>query len=1158
MEIACAVCGNVSAPGARFCSACGSALYEPCPSCGAEQPVSAAFCAACGVSLQDGAQRGGGADHEERRIVSVLFADLAGSTALGEQLDPEDVRELQGALFELVNTEVERFGGMTEKFVGDAVLAVFGIPQAHEDDPERAVRAALAVQDAFPKFGALIEEEHAAASEGAHVGLRIGVNTGEVVSGREAAARGELMVSGDAVNIAARLQQAANPGEVLVGDRTHAATTRLVEYEQRDGIAAKGKRAPLGAWRAVRVAPRPQRRGIAGLSAPIVGRDDELAVLAAVAARVHHERAPQLVTLFGQAGVGKSRLLAEFVARLPGSRLLKGRCLPYGDGITYWPLGEVAKAHAGVFETDSVDVVLGKLRAAVSAIVSGPQAESVAEAIAWTVGLGLPGAAQGDPAASEIRTRLYSAWARYVTALGREQPTVIAIEDIHWASAPLLDLVDHLAGALQDTAVVIVCPARPELLEIRPDWGAGKQNAIALNLAPLSQAASRRLVGELLDADRVFENAREQILERADGNPFFLEEILRMLIEEGAIANDDGAWVATERLREVPIPDSVHAVIAARVDLLDATSREALRRCSVVGRTFWPAAVGVSEADVEALARSGLVSEQGASVVVGMREFAFKHALTRDVAYQTLPRPERRDLHRRVGEWVETVVTAGGGEVAEIAAYHYGEAISYGDEDPDLAARTFERLFEAAEAATSRAALESAHSLLQKALALAPDGRSRARALLVLARYELGTNQNDLAMARLAEAGELAVEAGDVLLQGEIQSWASRTAWLAGMWDEAIVAADGAVVVLSELPESPELATALARRSQMNMLRGTANAEPYALEAIEVARRVGARFAELNARINLMTAGAARGVEPDAVEFEHLLEEAMAERHAEEAYRVVVNYLWSAAPHLEISELEARVEAACDRLATGLGFEVASLDRYLALSRARFLWIPSGQWDRVDAELAVQDTLQTGGNRLVELELRAGMAVRRGDLDSADELLDGFRDEALESAEPQRILPMASVFLARASLAGDIAEIEATTTVVLDAVSDRLQWAPLASAAIPRALFAVDEYDLLRRVDSILQSKELGRYARAVSLISSGLRAVADGRIGDAVALLEEAAALEREHGASYSAACAELDLAQAYEAAGNTDAAAKVQRSAQEVFDSLGCVNPI
>ncbi|MEP6910489.1 MAG: adenylate/guanylate cyclase domain-containing protein, partial [Actinomycetota bacterium] len=346
MALVCPSCGAEHAPGARFCSECGSPLQRACPSCGSEQPAGATFCSNCGVALREDARRAADTtdDRQERRVVTVLFADLAGSTALGERLDPEDVRELQGELFELINTEVERFGGTTEKFAGDAVLAVFGIPQAHEDDPERAVRAALAVRDTFVSFTDRVQGRH-----GADVGLRIGVNTGEVVSGREAAARGELMVSGDAVNVAARLQQHAQPGEVLVGQRTQAATSRAISYGEHDPLEAKGKAEPVAAWVAVSATggQEPPKRGVAGLTAPIVGRNEELAILSAVAARVEREQAPQLVTLFGPAGVGKSRLLTELVDRLPGARLVAGRCVPYGEGITFWPLAEAAKAHAG-------------------------------------------------------------------------------------------------------------------------------------------------------------------------------------------------------------------------------------------------------------------------------------------------------------------------------------------------------------------------------------------------------------------------------------------------------------------------------------------------------------------------------------------------------------------------------------------------------------------------------------------------------------------------------------------------------------------------------------------------------------------------------------------------------------------------------------------
>jgi class 3 adenylate cyclase len=490
----CPACGAEQAPDARFCSACGEPQYRACPSCGSEQHVSAAFCSRCGTALQGerGGDRRPGLDAEqERRVVTVLFADLAGSTALGEQLDPEDVREVQGGLFELLNAEVERFGGTTEKFVGDAILAVFGIPQAHEDDPERAVRAALAARERFSAFADDLERRY-----GAAVGLRIGVNTGEVVSSREAAARGELMVSGDAVNVAARLQQGASPGEILVGQRTQAATVRSVSYGARRSLDAKGKSAPVAGWDVRAVETEPAARASAS-SAPLIGREEELTVLEAVAARTQRERVPQLVTLFGPAGVGKSRLVEELLGRFPRARVLKGRCLPYGEGITYWPLAEAAKADAGILETDSGDVALEKLRTAVDAVV-GEEAEEVLDAIACTIGVGGSGSplASTDPEA--VGAHLAAGWQRYVAGLGGRGLTVLVIEDLHWASAALLELVEHLVGMISDACVLLVCTARPEFLEQHPSWGAGRQNATALSLTPLSSEESERLVSLLL------------------------------------------------------------------------------------------------------------------------------------------------------------------------------------------------------------------------------------------------------------------------------------------------------------------------------------------------------------------------------------------------------------------------------------------------------------------------------------------------------------------------------------------------------------------------------------------------------------------------------------------------------------------------------------
>ena len=1157
MPHACAACGAEVATGARFCSACGAPQFQTCRTCGAEQPASAAFCSSCGAALREGVRRAeGGDEREERRIVSLLFADLAGSTALGERLDPEDVRELQGELYELVNGQVEHFGGVTEKFVGDAVLAVFGIPQAHEDDPERAVRAALAVREAFPGLATTVAERH-----GATVGLRIGVNTGEVVSSREAAARGELVVSGDAVNVAARLQQAAEPGQVVVGDRTRSATSRVVEYRDLGRLDARGKSVPVRAWLASGIADRGGRRGIEGLSAPIIGRDEELVVLAAIAARVVRERVPQLVTLFGAAGVGKSRLLAEFVERMPAARLLKGRCLPYGDGITYWPLAQVAKEHAGILETDAAGVALEKLSASVGRIVAEAEAAGVVEAIAWTIGFTLPSASTvDDVSSSEVRSRLYGAWRRYVAALGREAPTVLAIEDIHWASEPLLDLIDHLADTLADSSVLVVCPARPELLETRPGWGAGKQNAIALNLSPLSHADSQRLVAELLDVDRVLDEVRERILERADGNPFYLEEILRMLIEQGAIEYAREAWVATETLRDVPIPDSVHGVIAARIDLLDAAARDALRRCSAMGRTFWPAAVDVDASLVDVLAVRGLVSERPTSVVAGMREFTFKHALTRDVAYQTLPRPERRELHRAIGEWIEQGGIGLKAETTEIAAYHYGEAIRYGDDDATTGRRGYELYLASGEAAIMRAALASARGLFERALELAPDDRSRYRALVALARAAIGEAGYDRAADRLEEARRLADELDDPWLRSEVLGWQSRIGWLAGRWDDAVRAADEGVAALEGLPESGVLATALARRSQLEMLRGVAEAEPHAREAIEVARRVGSDFAEVNARINLFTAEGARGVAPDPREIDDLLRRSVESQLWDELYRVIVNYLWTASPYVPIPDLERAVADATTQLTGAHSIEFGTFAQYMALSRAKFLWIPSGAWERVDEEIAASGTVKaTGSIWLVDREIVAGMAVRRGDLGTADRLLPAWIENAMASQEPQRIIPMASIALARAVVAGDAETIRSLTDSVLTAVDGRFQWTPLASAAIPRAAASIGDAGLLARLEETLAPSTAGaRYASAVLAACGGLRALVEGRAADAVRLLAEVVDLERERGAAYNAACAELDLARAHDLAGDGAAAAGARSRADTVLAPLRCVHPI
>ena len=1083
--------------------------------------------------------------------MTVLFADLAGSTALGERLDPEDVRELQGELFDLINAEVERFGGTTEKFAGDAVLAVFGIPQAHEDDPERAVRAALAVRESFVIFTERVHGRH-----GADVGLRIGVNTGEVVAGREAAARGELMVSGDAVNVAARLQQHADPGEVLVGQRTQAATSRTIMYREHEALDAKGKSAPVAAWVAVAAAgeQEPTRRGIAGLSAPLVGRIEELAILSAVAGRVERERAPQLVTLFGPAGVGKSRLLAELVERLPDARLVKGRCLPYGEGITFWPLAEAAKAHAGILDTDPAEVALSKLRAAIQSVVPGDHAEQVFEAATWTIGFTLPvvSAAASDP--HEVVLRLQDGWTRYVAALGREQLTVLAVEDVHWASSALLELLEQLADNLADTKVLLLCTARLELLETRPTWGAGKQNATALSIAPLSSADAADLMSSLLGDVQVPKDVRERVLASAEGNPFYLEEMLNMLIEEGALERRNGGWISTDRLADVSIPDSVHGVIAARIDLLEAGSRDALRRCSVVGRSFWPAAVDVDEGVIATLARTGLVSDSVDSSMAGMREFAFKHALTRDVVYGTLPRPERRELHRRVGEWIQDVAPDRSAETVELAAYHYGQAVAYGEDDPAVSQRAYELLLAASEAAYRRGGFEAARRQLDRALELAVDDSRLAAAEVGLARLDMTEALNDSALERLDTVDSL-LGTGDAELRSDALGLRSRVCWLAGRWDEALSSANAAVAALAGLPESPQLARALARQSQLEMLKQRPEAVDHAREAIGVARRVGDAFAELNATINLFTQESTRGIAPPD-DIGSIVEAAAEAGEYEEGYRAIINFIWSASGYFPIDRIELAVSDARRRLA-GVP-PPRSIGPYLEVSIAMCLLVPSARWTEADAVLPEYgDRGLAMSTRLSQLTVAGGLAFRRGDAHASKQLLDELRPLALASGEPQRIIPMAGVVLPWLARTGKLEELRSLTNEVLGVVDGR--WpAVLDAVPVVRALAAARETQLLARTsESIRETPDLAANAHTALLAAEGLLALLQGRAGEAVEQLELATERERQLGRTYAAACLEVDLAQALEGAGQTEATEEVRARAASVLEPLGCVNP-
>jgi class 3 adenylate cyclase/tetratricopeptide (TPR) repeat protein len=619
---------------------------------------------------------------EERKVVTVLFADCVGSTGIGERLDPEELATIMHAFFDEMRGAIDGEGGVVEKFIGDAVMALFGVPSSHEDDPARALRCALAMLDRLHPFNDRLERTH-----GVRFGLRVGVNTGEVLVSTEPGA--DLgMVTGDVVNVAARLEQFAEPGQVVVGERT-ARAARGFRFDELGPLALKGKAAPVHAYLLASAGsgatPGAAERGISGLNAPMVGRERELTLLQAVVDRSMTESRPHLVTVYGEAGVGKSRLVSELVAwveqRAEPPLVVRGRCLPYGDGVTYWPMAEILKSLAGVLDSDPVSVVLAKLHSMGQEVLDGEPPDEVARvvgALAASAGIVETGTPVASLAPRELRLEMHSAWRLVLSRLASARPMLAIIEDIHWADGALLDLLDELSERVVG-GLVLVCPSRPDLSARRPGWGGGRRNASSIALEPLTLADTSRLVALLLDVDNLPEGVRSRILERAEGNPFFLEEILRQLIDERRIVREGARWRAAPSASDVHIPDSVQAVLAARIDLLPAQSKQVLQHAAVVGRVFWTGSLGQRATEkldehLDVLEGRDLVSTRLGSAFRGERECIFRHVLTRNVAYESIPRRDRADLHAQVAAWLDDVASGREGEFAELLAHHWSEA----------------------------------------------------------------------------------------------------------------------------------------------------------------------------------------------------------------------------------------------------------------------------------------------------------------------------------------------------------------------------------------------------------------------------------------------------------------------------------------------------
>jgi class 3 adenylate cyclase len=942
---------------------------------------------------------------EERKLATILFADLAGSTALAGEQDPERTRARLERFYDAMAAEIQAAGGTVEKFAGDAVMAAFGAPEALEDHAERALHAALAMQRQL--------------EEG--LALRVGVNTGEVVVG--APREGSSFVSGDAVNVAARLEQAAEPSEILAGDRTAAAAGAAFEFGERRTVEAKGK--PDG------VACRPVVRALSlmrprGLGRTFVGRDAELGRLWSAYRRSVDRGGPVLVSVLGDAGVGKTRVMRELWARFAADEAeplrRTGRCLPYGEGITFWPLGEALKEHLGILESDPPDEVRRRL--------------GNREILGLTLGLDVA----GDLHPLAARDRLHAAWVDFLTEQAAERPVVLLVEDVHWAEPPLLELLDRLARDVRGP-VLLIATGRPDFSRA---WDA-RVDAETIVLEPLPAEAAAKLVDAL--AEQLPPAARERIVRRAEGNPFFAEELIQLARDR----------TTTE------IPDTVQAVLAARIDLLADADKAALQAAAVIGRAFWTGPVyeliGEHVPDLATLESRDFIRRVPVSSLEGEVEYVFKHSLTREVAYNGLTKARRARLHADFAAWLETV----GGEHAALLAYHYAEAVrpedadvawpDGGDELEQLEAKAVTWLTRAAEAAMSRYELQDAVSLLERALPLSDD---KARLWRRIARVHALNYDGDALMHAFEQALELTEDERE---RAETYAeLAFDSALRSGMWKsrppEHVVDEWTSRALAHVQPRSPEHVKTLVARA----IGALPDSDEAALLALEIADELGDASLQSAARDACGSNAFRDGDFERAYEFEtsrfglrdqlgdpDLVHDlylsaiptanatgrlAEAQRLADELTEIVADLtphhrLHGAANLIEIDELKgawdavlareeatvAAVEANRDTpcVRNGRSLLVCAIARELAGDRQR-----SAELEALAEEFAAEGH---GGSIATP---RARLAIARGRVD----LLEGLSDEAWLRRQTWFALPSAALRLDVFAILGSAADVE--------------------------------------------------------------------------------------------------------------------------------------
>jgi class 3 adenylate cyclase/tetratricopeptide (TPR) repeat protein len=1144
----CPSCGTENPADNKFCLECGSPLARACPTCGKPVLAGAKFCGECGGPLDAAApvKPARTQPEAERRLVTVLFADLVGFTTLSESRDAEEVRELLSRYFDICRRLIELYGGTVEKFIGDAVMAVWGTPTATEDDAERAVRAALDLVTAVSALGQELGAEELRA--------RAGVLTGEAAV--TIGAEGQGMVAGDLVNTASRVQSVAEPGSVYVGDTTRRATEQTIVFEEAGSFELKGKAGLTPLWKALRVVS-----GIRGslksegLEAPFVGRERELRQIKDFFHASADERKAHLISVTGIAGIGKSRLAWEFFKYIDGLQQIiwwhRGRCLAYGEGVTYWALADMVRMRCRIAEDEDADSALEKLQATLSEHLLDPDERRFVEPrLAQLLGL-------GD---SEGRDRqdLFAAWRLFFERLADVYPTVLVFEDMQWADASLLDFVEYLLEWSRNHPLLVVTLARPDLLERRPTWGAGHRNFTSMYLEPLSQESMEELLAGLVPG--LPDAMRAQILERAEGVPLYAMETVRMLLDRGLLAQEGSVYRPVGEIESLEVPETLHALIAARLDGLSEDERRLLQDGAVLGKTFTRQALaalgGRPEAELEplltSLVRKEVLSRQADPRSPEHGQYGFLQDLVRRVAYETLSKRDRRARHLAAAEHV--AANLGEDEVAEVVASHLLEAYNAGPEEPDaeeIKAKAGEALVRAAERAESLGAVSEAQRYFEQAAGLTDDSLVHAELADRAGEMAWLAGKPVEARALLEQAHEVFEGRGDARAAARASRTLAQIDFREGHPQQAVARLEPALEALGGGEPDADLAALAAQLSRFLVLSGdNERAAPY----IELALTLAETLDQSEALVEALTNRGILLVRTDRLyEARAVLEAAVDLAESRDLHHAALRAYNNLAVVLENSEQEADALAICDRalpLARRVGNRV--WEESFVGGQISILFL-LGRWDEALARIAEAEELRLT-TAASESQLLPAVAIHaeRGAFDEARELLARL-DAVAQSEEIQSVAgsAMAEAHLfrmegrPREALAAAERALGFRRELGATALPTKLALVQALEAAV--ALGDVAKTDTLLRIFDELRPGQLTPFLKAH-------RARFHARLarGDIEAQFATAERLFRDAEMPFYLAITELEHGEWLAGQGRADEAEPLLGEARETFERL------